>query len=88
MGTPQLQNMPLPLKTVFWFFTAVTIPITLWFFAVVSRIEALEVQAKQTQVQSNELDLKMSAFNYRMSDKLQSIADDIGQIKGELKRLK
>lgn len=89
MSTPQqFQDMPVPLKTVAWFFAAIAIPLTLWFFAIASRIEALEVQAKQTQQQSNEFDVRMSTFNYRMSDKLESIADDIGQIKGELKRLK
>jgi len=80
--------MPLPIKSALWFVVAIVIPLTVWFFAIASRIEALEIQAKQAEIQNIAIDIKLSTFNMRMSDKLEMIADDIGQIKGELKRLK
>ena len=80
--------MPLPIKSALWFVVAIVIPLTVWFFAIASRIEALEIQAKQAEIQNIAIDIKLSTFNKRMSDKLEMIADDIGQIKGELKRLK
>lgn len=70
-----------------WVITVIIMPLTIWFTAISYKID--DANAKIIIVDENEkvLSNKVEELEVRISDKLEAIHKDVGQIKGELKHL-
>lgn len=83
-----LEKHRVTLATAGWVTAVIIVPLTVWFAAISYKID--DANAKIIIVDENErvLSKRVELLEIRISDKLEAIHKDVGQIKGELKRLK
>lgn len=83
-----LERYKLGIKETVWFVCCVVVPLTVWFMVIKS--ELVQANAKIVIMEENEQKLaqEINILKTRMNDKLEAIHKDVGEIKGELKRIR
>jgi len=71
-----------------WFIGSVVIPVTVWFTLVRSDISHGKEQIIENKERIDLVDKKVDDLNDKVTDKMDRIIQDLGVIKGELKRIK
>lgn len=70
-----------------WFISIVVVPLTIWFVAISHKIDSASAKIIIVEEKEEQLQRKIHLLDTRIADKLEVIHKDIGEIKGELKRL-
>lgn len=70
-----------------WFFFMIVVPTIIWFSGVDHRFTELNSKLVVQEKRSEQLEIRVRDIEVRIADKLEIIHKDIGEIKGELKRL-
>lgn len=83
-----LERHKVTLATVVWVVVIIIVPLTVWFAAISYQIDGAHAKIGFVQEKEKKLSEKLDHLDTRISDKLESIHKDVGEIRGELKRLK
>lgn len=75
-------------QLIFWFISAVIIPVTVWFTLVRSDLTNVKAQQIEDRMYIASVDEKVDDFKETNEDNMKKIIQDLGIIKGELKRIK
>lgn len=76
------------IKFFFWFMSTVVIPLTFWFAVLQSKVDGASADIVKISVKIRE-DERAAKENFRrLHEKLDNIKEDLGVVKGELRRIK
>lgn len=71
-----------------WLVTGIIIPVTTWFVVLRSDVKAMQISILEHTEQVSEIKAGIIVDKDRLNLKLETIISELGQIKGELKRIK
>jgi hypothetical protein len=71
-----------------WFFTAIVIPLSIWFLALRSDVNALSIKQVNTQSAVKRIEAASVSHNEMVVRKLTEFERSLGRIEGEIKRIK
>lgn len=75
-------------KILFWFITAVVIPITIWFLVLKLEVNEAKTNISDLKVRIKEDEETVKSSFKTLDQKLDQIHKDLGQVMGELRRIK
>lgn len=83
-----LRKYEVLIKGVGWFFTAMIIPMSIWFISLHVQVNQTQAQVASLAKKEKETQEKLSTLRTRVDDKLDVIIEKLGLVQGELKRIK
>lgn len=82
------EKFSVPIGLVVWFIGSVVLPVAGWFYFIKFQIEDVQSAIFVIEQKEKQLEEGHKFFSDNISNKLDQIHKDIGEVKGELKRIK